>query len=1144
MAKGTLQLGILAGWACAAWAQSPVATITGTVSDPQGARVPGAEVVARNMGTNLTFRAIASGEGTYAINSLPVGRYDVRIAASGFKTFERTGLTLEVAQRLRLDAQLDVGAATETVSVVAEVPRVQTEDSALGTVVERKRIEELPLNGRHIFNLVKLVAGVQPRNSSSDGFADANNQAFSQIRFSGGPIYGNQVLLDGGSNTVPVHNEVSVVPMVDAIEEFRVETNSLKAEFGQSNGGVINVVSKAGTNRFHGSLYEFVRNDSLDARNAFATQRDPRTGRIKPTLRYNQYGGTAGGPVRIPKVYDGRNRTFFFGGYEQWRHRSATIRQSTVSTPLERSGDFSNTRNGLGQLIPIFDPATTRANPAGSGFVRDPMPGNLVPRGRFDPLSLKVLEFMPLPNARPNNDFANTLNFLSLQSSPLDQGVTNVRVDHRFDDRNNVFFRYSGTRNTRQDRGWGLGPSDPSARNDQRDNHNAVASYDRTFTPTMLNNFRMSATRQYLPFLHPSFDEGWPAKLGYPSIVPQDQFPPVTITGVLDIGSSGFSGGNRSQHTVQLVDAFTWIRGNHNVKAGIDHKWSRLSFINRSQPSGRFDFGSALTNNPQQPQNTGVGLATFLMGEVSGGSIGVRPFFAFHAWMSGLYVQDDWKLTPRLTLNLGMRYDKVSAPVERWNRHSNFDPWIPNSSTGTLGVMTYSGVTAPRAFVDRDKNNFGPRIGFAWDPRGKGRTSVRGGYGILYVESISSDTVGDNSNAFGFSIDTPFVAPGGGPFKAFQLSVGPTALIQPLGANGGPNAFRGLDVRYQDRNAPTPYLQQWNFTLQQALGKGWVASASYVGNKGTKLFGGNHNLNQLDPANFSQRLALQDMVTNPFFGQIATGVLSGRTVARSTLLRPFPDYNSVSTYASHGASSIYHSLQVTVEKRYSNGLTFLGSYTNGKLINDAFSSLGGGSGGDGDFRLGRFNRRLERAIDQDDISQRMVLSGVWELPVPKKGALWNGVLHGWQLNGISTMQTGAPLLVRGANNFTGINWPDTAGNPTLPGGERGVLRWFNTEAFRNPVDWTIGNVPRTLPDTRGPGLFELSGAIFKTFAVFEGGKLEFRAEAFNATNNVNLNDPNVSFSPNRDGVNTNPNFGRITAAGAARRVQLGLRLAF
>lgn len=1078
------------------------------------------------------------------ITGLPVGPYELSAAITGFKTFRRSGITLEVAQRQRVDIRLEIGAAAETVNVTAEAARIQTEDSALGTVVERKRIEELPINGRHVFNLVKLVAGVQPRNPGSDGFADANNQGFSQIRFSGGPIYGNQVLLDGGTNTVPVHNEISVVPMVDAIEEFRVETNALKAEFGQSNGGVINVVSKAGTNQFHGSLYEFVRNDSLDARNAFATQRDPRTNRIKPVLRYNQYGGTIGGPVRIPKIYDGRNRTFFFGGYEQWRHRSAAIRQGTVATPQERAGDYSNTRNGLGQLIPAFDPATTRANPAGAGFVRDPLPGNQVARSRMDPLSLKVLEFMPLPNQRPTNEFTNSLNFLSLQSSPMDQGVLNLRGDHRFTDRDNFFLRFSRTRNTRQDRGWGLGPSDPAARNDQRDNHNAVVSYDRTFSPSMLNNLRVAATRQYLPFLHPSFDQDWPRRLGYPAIVPQDQFPPVVITGMTDIGSSGFSGGNRSQHNIQVANALTWIRGSHSFKAGIDQRWVRLSFINRSQPSGRYDFSSALTNNPQTPQNTGIGMATFLLGEVSGGSIGVRPFFAFHSWTTGLYLQDDWKLTPRLTVNLGFRYDRVSAPTERWNRHSNFDPFVSNSSTGLNGLMTYSGVTAPRTFVDPDKNNFGPRIGFAWDPRGKGRTSVRAGYGVIYVESISGDTVGDNSNAFGFSIDTPFVPPGGGPFKAFQFSVGPAALIQPRGADGGPNAFRGLDVRYQDRNAPTPYLQQWNFTLQQALGRGWVVSASYVGNKGTKLFGGNHNLNQLDPANFRLQLALQNQVANPYFGQIAAGALAGRTVAQSQLLRPFPDYNGVSTWASHGASSNYHSLQVTVEKRYSNGLTFLSSYTNGKLINDAFSSLGGGNGGDGDFRLGRFNRRLERAIDQDDVAQRLVVSAVWELPVPKRGALWNNLLHGWQVNGISTAQTGLPLNVRGANNFTGINWPDWVGKSELPRGERNVLRWFNTDAFRNPADWTIGNVPRSLPDTRGPGIFDLAFSLFKTFTFKERTQLELRGEAFNATNNVNYNDPSVSFTPNREGVNTNPNFGRITAAQAARRIQLGIRLAF
>jgi hypothetical protein len=1151
-----LRSSLLALLAAHALAQSPLATVTGTITDASGAGVPNATVTLRATATSLAYRGLSADNGVYTVPNLPIGPYELTVEAAGFKGYRQTGITLEVAQRLRVDIVLEVGNVAESVNVTAEIPRVQTEDSSVGQVVERRRIEDLPLNGRHVFNLVKIATGVQPRSNATDGFAEISNQTFSQLRINGGPAYGNQFFLDGVSNTAAVHNEISVVPQADIVEEFRVETNALKAEFGQTAGGVVNVVTKAGGNQFHGSLYEFLRNDALDARNAFSTQPDPRTGRIKQVLRYHQFGGTVGGPVWIPKVYDGRNRTFFYAGYEQWRWRSTgSPRIGTVALPEWREGNFSNLRDGNGTPILIYDPATTRPNPNGSGFIRDLMPGNVVPRSRMDPLALRVLPFHPAPNAAATNQFTGANNFVALVPSLSNQGVTSVRLDHRFNEANSIFFRYSSNRNTRLDRGWGLEEADPAARNDQRDNHNAVVNYTRLIGSSMLNDLRVGITRQYLPFLHPSFDQGWPARLGYPSIIPQDQFPPVQIGGgLLTIGSAGFSGGLRAQNIFQISDNFTISRGRHNFKTGFDLRWWRLSFINRLQPSGFFTFSGALTNNPQVPAGSGFGMADFLLGEVASGNLGVRPFFQFRAIPLGVFFQDDWKVTRNLTLNLGLRYDVSFGPSEMHNRYSSFDPFIPNPTTGMNGQLLYAGSGGfPRTFVDRDNNNFGPRVGFAWDPKGDGKTAIRGGYGLIYLMLESGNTVPDNASAFGFSVDTPFVAPGAGPFKAFQFSQGPPFLLQPQGAAGGPNAFRGFGVRYQDRDAPAGYMQQWNFTMQRSIGRGWVASGIYAGSKGTKVFGSNYDVNQLDPRLFSLGLALQDLVPNPFFGQITSGALSARTISRSQLLRPFPDYLSVQTWGNNGLSTSYHSLQVVVEKRFSDGVSALFSYTMGKLIAESFAIGGGNSGnaGVGDFRDGLFNRRVDRAIDPDDVSQRLVASGLWELPFGRGRALGRNMnafadafLGGWQLNGIWTIQTGQPLTVRGSNNFTGTPYPDLAANPTLPKSERTVERWFNTGAFRNPADFTIGNAPRTLPSTRGPGLNDLSFSIFKTFRFAERARLEVRGELFNALNTVNYNQPNTNFQPNRAGVNANANFGRITSALEARRMQLGLRLVF
>ncbi|MCZ2075425.1 MAG: carboxypeptidase regulatory-like domain-containing protein [Bryobacteraceae bacterium] len=1140
-------------WTGLMFAQSPLGTITGTISDTQNARVPGVEVTATQVGTGLSFKATSSGDGTYVIPNLPVGRYEVEASAAGFKSFRRTDIVLEVSQRLRLDIALELGALTETITITGAVSRVQMEEATLGSVVERQRIEELPLNGRHVFNLVKLVAGVRPVDRGADGFAEISNQGFSQMTFNGGPVYGNQFYVDGGMNTVPVHNEISVVPMTDAVEEFKVETNSLKAEFGQTSGGVVNVVTKGGTNELHGSLYEFFRNDSLDARHAFATQTDPLTGRIKPILRYNQFGGTVGGPVYLPRIYDGRNRTFFFVGYEQWRQSSSSLRRSTVPTALERTGDFSRTFDSRGNLIPIYDPATTTQNPNGSGFVRQLFAGNVIPSSRFDPVSLRVLEFMPLPNAKPDDLLTNQLNFLSLASTPVNQGVTNIRIDRRFSDKDSLLGRYTVTRNTRQGRGWGLGPADPDifARRDQRDNHNVIVTETHVFSPAVINEFKANLTRQNLPFLHPSFGGNWPDQLGMPAIFPRDLFPRVAISGMLPLGSDPFAAGIRAQHTIQVGDSITIVKGKHQIKAGVDQRWFRLNYTQLRNRSGNFSFSAGLTGDPLRPAGTGVGMATFLLGEVSGGTQEFVPAFSFHSWSTAMYFQDDYKVTPRLTLNLGLRYDLASEPVERHNRFSNFDPFIINPETNMPGVLTYADVTSPRHFVDRDYNNLGPRFGFAYDVTGDGKTAIRGGYGLIYMLVESGDTQGDNSNSFGFASATPFVPPGGGPFRAFRFSEGPNELIIPLGPAGGPSAFRGQNVRYQDRHAPTPYLQQWNLAIQRELPGRWVGTVAYAGNKGTKLFGGNYNLNQLDPIYWQQYgLGLQDQIENPFFGQITTGALSARKVQRSLLLQPFPDYGSITTYAAHNSSSIYHSLQVTIEKRYASGLSALVSYTNSKLINDSYSSAGS-SGAIGEYRLGRFDRNLDRAIDQNDVTHRLVGSAVYELPFgPGKPLLsgTRGVLGhaagGWQVNTIVTIESGTPLSVRGANNFTGINWPDVVHDPTLPSSERSVQRWFDTDAFRNPPDFVLGNAPRTLPTTRGPGMVDVALSAFKNFPIYERTNLEFRAEAFNAFNHVNHTNPNVTFSPNAAGVNTNAQFGRITNSLAARRIQLGLRLTF
>lgn len=1136
-----LLLSILAAGTGTLYSQTATATITGIVTDSSGAVVPGANVQVQDHATRLLYKAASTPDGTYTVPLLPVGSYDVTVSATGFGSYKQTGVTLDVGQRLRVDVSLQVGGSTETVTVTSTGAALQTEESSVGNVMEGRAIRELPLNGRQPFTLVLLVPGVQTTSRGSNGFADASNQGFSRLRINGGSTLGNQFLLDGAMDTIPTINEVSVVPMVDSIAEFRVITNTPAAEFGLSSGGYVNLATKSGSNDLHLTAYEFVRNDILNAINRFATK-DPITGRLKPILRYNQFGGTVGGPVWLPKIYNGRNRTFFFFGYEQWHQRSASLQRSSVPTELQRSGDFSQTYASASSTapIPIYDPNTTVANPSGNGFLRTQFPGNRVPTTRFDPVTLNVLKYMPLPNNTPTDPKTNLLNYYSEATGGIDQDVIAARVDHHIGEKDNIFGRYAGNLNATHTIGFGLGDSDPGARNDTRKNYNFAVGETHTFSPALLNEFRASFVRQLLTFLAPSYGKNYPQQLGFPSIIPQTLFPSIATSGMLSLGptTGTFTAGNRIGTVIQLADSVTWIHGKHSFKFGFEDHVTRYNQLGQIYPSGNFNFNGSLTNNPQAPAATGVGFADLLMGQVASGQLTINPAFAVKSWAGGVYAQDDVKVSSRLTLNIGVRYDVSGPPLERHGWFSTFNPNVINPDTNMLGVLQYAGVTASRLFVRYDTNNVAPRFGFAYSYNDK--TVIRGGIGIIFNPVESADIHQVTNNGLGFSSQTTFSS--SGPYPAFLLKTGPSALSSPIGAAGGPSAYRGQSVFWQNPHAPSPYSYQWNFSVQRQLPGGWTASGSYVGNRGVHLLGANYNVNSLNPAYYAQYGSrLQNQVPNPFYGQIKTGALSGTTISQSQALLPLPDYLGVTTLARHGASSIYHAFQATAEHRYAHGVTVLVSYSKSKLIDDSSSSNSGEST-DGQFRDPIFRPYLERSLDATDTSQNFSATGVWQLPIgtPTHPHL-NLLTGGWQVQGIMQWLTGTPLTVTGSNNFTGTPFPDLVGNPTLPAGQRSVKQWFNTAAFANPAAYTIGNAPRTLRATRGPNFTNMNASLIKKLTL-EKWTLEMRGEAFNLFNHPQLNNPNTSFSPNASGVNTNALFGTINSALDPRVFQIGLHL--
>jgi hypothetical protein len=1139
-------------------AVSPVfaqqASITGRVVDPSGAAVPGAVVGVKNIDTGIQTGVTTNAEGYYSIPLLPPGQYTIAVELSGFRSQTRSGISLDVQQSARLDFTLELGTLSESVEV--RTPIVDAQTSSLGHVIDNTRVRELPLNGRNPLELTRLTPGVT---LLATAILDTRNFNLTSMSINGGQGGSNAVMLDGGSATLPERNEYAVTPSVDAVQEFRVQTNALAAEFGMTGGGVVNLATRSGTNQFRGTLAEFMRDDSLDA----TGWTNNRNNLAKSPLSYHQFGGTIGGPLWLPKAlgpleYDGRNRSFFFFNYEGIRHDSAITTLSRVPTELERRGDFSQTfvRTAGGAFVPVqlFDPGTTRANPAGTGFIRDGFGSAVLPSGRLDPVALRAIQSYPLPN-RPGEDPTGRNNFISNAGTISDSNQYNVRVDHQISARNRLFVRYTHVDHANT----GNAPifaadniADPGYSLQTRHNKNVTIGDSHAFSSRVVNEVRLSVSRQYLLSQPAGYNIDAPAQLGLPPIIPSALFPRFDIgTDVLglDVQSLGSSAGQLSTRgltVVQLVDNVSILWGKHNLKSGVDVRVQQRNNFQPGAISGLFDFTRAMSGNPQDTSGTtGHGLATFLLGAVSRGSLNSALSRADTWQYYGAFVQDDYRVVPRVTLNLGLRYDIITAPADRFDRYSNFNPTAINPLTGTAGVLQYAGVDFGSQAYDTNYNNFGPRVGFAWDTLGNGRMVVRGGYGILYYHS----GVFEYPDTQGFSVATPFQSSQGAAFPGFQLSAGPPQIIQPSGNALGPASFLGNNVTYFEARRPTPMAQQWNLTIQREFRGATLVEAAYAGSHGTHIMGYGYDLNQLDPQYNALGLALDDRVPNPFFGIIPAGTpLSGATIARRQALRPYPAYLTVTVQNPPLGSTKYHSGQVKVERRFSKGFGVLTSYTYSRLTGDVgrniidFGTIGGAP--QGNIACGqntKFDRRSCRSIEPQDITHQFITSALYDLPFgPGRRFLSSGplahVVGGFRVNAILSLRSGIPLVVRGANNGGTADRPNLVGDPELPAGDRSLTRWFNTAAFAAPAPFTFGNTPRALDNPRGPGYASVDLALVKEIAFSQTSNLQLRLESFNLFNRVNFNPPNTNFLSGE--------FGQVTSAGEARRVQLGVKLYF
>ena len=1125
---------VVVSLAGAAYPQAAKSELVGEVRDQNEALVQNAKVTLTEVATGQTSSKVSS-DGSFVITNLKPGIYNVAVEAEGFKQSLREGVRLATGERVRLEIVLDPGAVTELVTVVQDASLLRTETSGLGQVISNREVVDIPLNGRNFLSLVTLSAGVAqpPPTMAGPSFP----------RINGGRPRTNEYLFDGISVLQPEPGQVAFFPIVEAIQEFKVEVNSPPAEFGRFNGGVVNLTTKSGTNDFHGSAFEFLRNEALNARNLFApaTAANPK----KPVFRRNQFGFVLGGPVI-------KDKTFFFGDYQGTRQQIARVRISTVPTVAQRSGNFASSLGALLFLQPSGSISTTvTANPvnvidtngntiqARVGQIFRPSDhrayaGNLIPVNTFDPIAAELLKRYPNPTSA---GAAN--NFTRIGTENTDQDQLDARLDHRFSSRDQIYGRYSFAKDltspvTPLPDGSGNITSGVTGLTGTRA-YSFAENYVHLFNSRALNELRFGYTRRSIDRAATSLDAPPSDSLQLPGIPTNGAFnetlPTFSIAGLQQLGPSANTASNFRTDVTQIFDAVSLQRDRHSLKFGVDSRWERLDVIQPPSPTGSFNFNTLFTNSQAIPTIgsalstfTGNSLASFLLGQVQTFSIDIQEkVLRPRAHTMELFVQDDFKASSRLTINAGLRYTLNFPSTDADNQGAVF-----NLQTQQLEFLGQNGFSKSARRLH--KGDFGPRLGIAY--RFNDKTVVRSGFGVIWIEQAG--------------ITTPFTVPQF-PFiqavsqrtldninPAFTLANGPTVTPIPI----GPDAGLGQGVFTVDRDLGSGYAQQWNFAVQRELTKNLVVEVAYARSKITHVGIPDTNVNQLTAEQLALGPALLTRVPNPFFGQIPrSSSLGDPTIPLAQLLKPFPRFTNVAFYRNNVGNTNYNALQAKLEQRFTNGLSFLVSYTRSKLIDEASSVFDASilTGPIANFPVAdSFNRKLERDLSTGDIPNVFVASFTYDLPLGK-----GKLLGGWELAGVIQMQSGLPLAVTQATNFNafagfGTQRPNLVTDPNLPSSERTTARFFDTSAFTIAPQFTIGNSSRN--PVRGPQYRNADIAIIKRTYFGEYRNIEFRAEAFNVTNTPPLGAPAT--------VAGAAGFGSITSAGDPRVLQFGLKVNF
>jgi hypothetical protein len=1080
---------LLFACALATPAQQETATITGEVKDASGGLVPKAAITVTNIRTNITVNTETNDQGSYTVTSLKPGDYTVTVEKSGFSKTLRSGVTLQVAQFTRIDIMLQAGQISETIEVASGAPLLETENSSRGSVIDQKKIVELPLNGRDYNQLALLSPGVLP---STPRLASVNFKG--AINVNGNRTFNNVFLLDGVdnisySNSFRGENVQLVQPSIEALQEFKIQTNAYSAEFGRSSGAVINATIKSGTNNIHGSVYEFLRNDALDANNFFSNA----LGAPKPVRKRNQFGGAVGGPLV-------KNRTFWFADYEGLRDQEGIPRTRLVPTAAQKAGLFS---------VAVFDPfAAGRPE-----FSKNAQGQWVIPQNRWDPVGAKIVSLIPDPNV------AGTTIYASTPITTTRQDQFDVRIDHQLSSNKTLFGRYSfvDTLTFRPAPLPGLAEGSFNDAFGSNANRSQALAIGLTwiFSPGFVGDFRFGWGRGNYFTSPPNSGVDGAAEVGLKN-VPND---PAIVGGVPKVNIQGFDAVGRHTSTPQFQTprswnprvTLSWNRGQHFFKFGGEflHVQTKINDLNAT--IGRMNF---------EDRFTGRAVGDLLLGLPS--QLALTSFTVMDQGqdMYFSFLQDDFKVTPKLTVNLGVRYEFATPPREKNNQFANFDP-----QTGTV-IFAKDGDIFDRALIHPDLNNFAPRAGFAYTLTP--RVVIRGAYGVFYSHTVRQGREGLLGFNPPFLVDNLLQSTASG--SAAVDSAAPFRLVNgyPAGLLNPTSLSPTIMRRAQDANQRTPYIQQYNFGVQYEFTKDLLLDVAYVGNKGTKL-NGFRNLNQ------------RAVITNANGSQAAGA-------------RPYAAFGDIQWMENRVLSS-YNALQMRLEKRFTRGLSALLSYTWGKALTEAPDHISTSSVGAG-FDTGTFrepqngnNLKAERGLAEFDIKQRFVASYIYELPLGRGrrwGSDWSKAadlfLGGWQVSGIHVLQGGLGLTATLAGS-TVLNIggerrarPNVVGDPNLADSARTVQRWFNIDAFAafNPSPQAFGNGGVGI--MRGPNYRNFDFTLGKDFHFNERVRMQFRTEFFNAFNRANFGPPNIS----RD----SSGFGQILSASNARIIQFGLKLYF